>query len=794
VASGQTLWSLDLTQFGVASAALAEPLFTPDGEHVVVGAYWDPYSWRRPPIAFDGVDEPPPGLLGAHVLDAATGMPVELVDLGRCGGVVSGVSETHLLVRTLHGDARVMRECRWDEGTIAVELVDRATGARTVLTTATDVPWHLGAALSGDGSIAAFDTVSASADGPTHEVVIVDVATGAELRRIAARGVRDIDRPGDRLLAGWHAVEVWDVEAAELVTSFDVARGGRSADSRFAPDGRTVLSSSDDGVVRLWEASTGDIVASYPGTGSGPVNVSRSGLVTVTRPDQQIVTVLDTGGRGELGAAELCRGTVPDGALAVTGERAFVASACPGEPAAAMFSVDLETWRVATDDRPPSGSSLAVSPRGMSVVAQRVDVDAGGTPRHGPLVVYDARTDATLVELDPLPESDTWPEASRLRWSPDGRSIAAALGSRLAVWNAGTGDLVHVATAGDTDAMVIDVIFTPDSSALISSSSDRAVTKRELASWDAATTRWTTIDGANRIGFAGFTDAGASLVAIGGMQSGGSTLARFDVDTLTWTHVWPAIHEGAITSATTSEDGTLAVTASTDGGVRVWDTATGALIHDAGRRDQAVRGAAFVTADELVVAFDGGIERITIDADRLVELVRASLTHGFTESECATYNFGAACPTLDQLRERPLDAGTPRGEFRITWTADELPAQMVEEMESYFGRPVWGDASLQRGLADFAAELAGTYTLRLDGSRFDLVRESNTHPVCTGSVRYDAPRLTLLAERGSFCYPSVLFESDVFVDGDQLRLDPDSMRAEYPSMVLFGTRPLERVR
>jgi hypothetical protein len=84
--------------------------------------------------------------------------------------------------------------------------------------------------------------------------------------------------------------------------------------------------------------------------------------------------------------------------------------------------------------------------------------------------------------------------------------------------------------------------------------------------------------------------------------------------------------------------------------------------------------------------------------------------------------------------------------------------------------------------------------LRLEGSRFDLVRESNDHPVCTGSIRYEAPRLILLAERGSFCYPSVLFESDVSVDGRQLRLDHGSMRAEYPSMVLFGTRPLERVR
>jgi DNA-binding SARP family transcriptional activator/WD40 repeat protein len=794
VASSETLWSLDLSQTGAASAALAEPLFTAGGKQVVVGVYWDPSSWRRPPIAFDGVDEPPSGLLGAQVRDAATGDLVEVIDLGRCGGVVSGVSDTHLVVRTLHGDDAVMRECRWDDGTIGVELVERATGQRTVLTTKTDAPWHLGAALSDDGSTVAYDTIGASADGPTHEVVVADVATGAELRRIAGRGVRDLDRSGDRLLTGWHEAQVWDIAAGRVLATVDVARRGSNADSRFGPDARTVVSSSDDATLRLWDATTGEVVASYAGTGSGPVNVSRSGLVTVTRPDQQIVLVIDTEPRGELGAAGLCDGSVGDGALAVTRERALVTVRCGGDPAPTTFAVDLASWRVSSADALQDVSSLTGSPDDASVVGQRHEVDASGVLQPGPLVVSDARTGVVAVELEDVPGSDQWAEASRLRWSPDGRSIAAAMGPRVAVWDAETGELAHVAAAGEAEAWAVDVIFSPDSSALIVTSSNRALTRRRLTSWEDAMVRSTTIDGADRIGLAGFGEDGDSLLAIGGMQSGGSTLARFDVETLTWTNVWPAIHEGAVTSATTSADGRRVATASTDGDVRVWDTATGALVHDAGRLDQPVRGVAFVGDDELLVAFDGGVERITIDPDRLLQLVRSSLTHGFTESECATYHFGTACPILDELRNRAPDEGAPGGQFRITWQADDLPPLMVADMERYYGRPVWDDPGLRRWLADLAAELAGTYTLRLEGRRFDLIRESDARPVCTGSIRFDAPRLTLLAERGSFCYPSVLFEGDVSLDDEGLRLQQGTLRAEFPTLIMFGTRPLERVR
>ncbi len=795
VATGRTSWSLDLSRAREASLALAEPVFTADGERVVVGTYWDPSSWRRPPIAIEGVDEPPRGVLGARIHDAVSGALVDRIDLGRCGGVVSAVSTTHLLARTLHGDEDVLTECRWREGTIGVELVELATGVRTVLTTQTDAPWHLGAAMSGDGRLVAYDTVGAVADGPSHAVAIVDVATGAEVRRLATRHVRDLDLDGARLLAGGDEAEVWDVATGEPLAVIGGGPAGRDAESRFASGGRAVVSSSDDGTLRLWDAATGGLITSYPGAGTGAVRAGRSGLVTVSDPAQQIVTVLDTSRRGELGAVELCAGSggrVRDGALAFVAGRAFVAGTCADPSHTGVKVVDVDGWTVASDARWRGWSVFAAAPDGTALVGQRSDQHRDGAPAPGPVVVTSAATGELVRELAPFPGEVAWPAVSRLRWSPDGRRLAAAAGAQLAVWDARTGELLHVAGDRDSGAPVIDMIFTPDSASVISTSADRDLTHRRLDAWAHARVVPTTVDGGDSIGLVGFADAGATLIAVGGFQAGGNALVRFDADSLVWRDVWPMIHEGAVTSASMSSDGRRVATAANDGTVRVWDTVSGELAHDVGRRSGPVRGVAFVGADELVVVDDGGIVGITIDAEHLVQLVRASLTHGFTDSDCLRFNFGADCPTLGELARRAPDPGTPEGEFRITWSPEELVAAMTSAAAAGYDEPLSDDEDVDHFFRGLAAESAGTYTLRVRGSRFELRRDDAERPVCAGSVRAAPPRLSLLAERGSFCYPSVLFEADVAVDDDGLRVEVGTMRAEFPSMVLFGTRPLQR--
>jgi hypothetical protein len=83
----------------------------------------------------------------------------------------------------------------------------------------------------------------------------------------------------------------------------------------------------------------------------------------------------------------------------------------------------------------------------------------------------------------------------------------------------------------------------------------------------------------------------------------------------------------------------------------VWDVTERGLVHEIYVGDTQVQGLAFVDDRHLAVApEEGGVRVYTLDADELLEIVRASLTRGFTTTECARFDFGADCPTLADLQ------------------------------------------------------------------------------------------------------------------------------------------------
>ena len=103
------------------SASPFRPFFTPDGTEVVTGVIWVQKEWEAP--------DPPPDSVGAFFLDAESGEIVDHIDLGRCGGIVDGMSDTQLLIKRLRGASA--QTCDWQSGPVAVELsTEGPAGAR----------------------------------------------------------------------------------------------------------------------------------------------------------------------------------------------------------------------------------------------------------------------------------------------------------------------------------------------------------------------------------------------------------------------------------------------------------------------------------------------------------------------------------------------------------------------------------------------------------------------------------------------------------------------------------------
>ena len=236
------------------------------------------------------------------------------------------------------------------------------------------------------------------------------------------------------------------------------------------------------------------------------------------------------------------------------------------------------------------GQDIALSADGTRLAA--------GTSVHGimrPLGIYDAQTGRRLVELKGLcsfdllgppekpgpgckafPETPfgTWPFS--MEFSPNGRYLAE-LDVGIAVWSAGTGESMMTM---ETEGQPWSAIFTPDSTELLVSTADGELMAISTETWNV--TRRERIDESvdSRISLTGFLPDGKTLIGVSGTGgSGGGSLHRIDVATLKVLSSNRA-HDGAPKASRLSDDGKLIVTGAADGVVRVWDAATGTLLHE----------------------------------------------------------------------------------------------------------------------------------------------------------------------------------------------------------------------
>jgi eukaryotic-like serine/threonine-protein kinase len=553
---------LDLGTFRQSGQALNGVAFSPDSTRLVStsGAFFanNPYfkgdlvvrdvatgeeifSHPGVPRGFRGVAFSPDGRCIAAgnasdlvILDAATGKEeFRLPDPGNRGYPVLSLAFSPDSQRIIAGYGRfnsrdVGHANLWD--LTSRKLIERAPGSRGTVYSVAFSPDDREVALANEGIVELWDlkaTPGRIRSIPCHGGIVYAVAFSPDGRSLASGG---LDR----------ALRLWDRATGHEIRAF-YGYEGFVRDLAFSPDGRRLLSASEDFSLKLWEVASGRSLADFHGH-------QFFASCAAFSPDSRLVA-----SGGQDGAVKLWSAT-PRAPLTFTGHDGAV-------------------------------QGLVFLPRSHRLVS-----GAGFFSTRGGLTLWDATTSEPLG-----PSFERCPEVHAVALHPDGRRLATACTDWMSgvgtvrVWDLETGRPVWEQKA--QAAWGVDVAYSPDGRWLASAGANQreregmvilrdAETGREIRRFEKQTA------GVHGVAFSPDSRWLASGWGDGIVRIWDATDSASEAREVTghagWVRRVVFLPDSRLASAggRSAADGTVADGTEGSGEVKIWDLATGQVLHD----------------------------------------------------------------------------------------------------------------------------------------------------------------------------------------------------------------------
>lgn len=416
-------------------------------------------------------------------------------------------------------------------------------------------------------------------DDKTQSAVVWDVEKGTLSAPVAVPvGVRqgkdqalDVAPDGSAVVVGMTdgTVKIFDLPAGKerLSVAKHASKWPEVSAVKFVNGGKNVLSAGRDNKQTVWDARTGAQVAALNGHSSWveAVAISPDGTRVATAGQDSLVRVWDATTWKPVAAPQGPRETVwrlnvsPDGkyAAAGAGDGGHVWDLAAGR-------------KVLTAKADYRGGYMILAPDGAAVAGD----SAGKVTRH------------------PLPAGPATPSAATgrlLAVTPDGKTLLTAQGKTLVLWDWPAGGKRRAVEMKDE---IISAAVSPDGRAAVVKVERGPVTLVDLA---AGTVTDLPISLHWFASAAGFAPGGRVVAGVPGSGSGRTKVEAWNVRTRApaWKFEPPPVRRGQhgtdMLCFAASPDGRRSASGQGDGGVTVYETATGQILaHFTGHRESVL--------------------------------------------------------------------------------------------------------------------------------------------------------------------------------------------------------------